>query len=224
MDDNGCTNRGRGSAIVTVNPPATVTVNPTNKAVCAGSSVSFTASGGGSPATSVQWQKSGDGGNTFTNVPGATNSTLTFTTSLNDNGSQYLAVLSNSCGVANSSAATLTVNALPICSISGPNGLCAGSSNNVYSAPAGLIRYLWAISGNGTLAGQTTNQTVTVTAGTTNTFTLTLTLTNASGCGSSCSLLATNHPKPTATVSGGGTICLGTFTNIQAVLAGVAPW
>src|SRR5262249_41883141 len=96
----------------TVSTPPAVTLDPTNRTVCAGASVSFSATGGGSPAPTVQWQASGDGGATFTNISGATSTTLTFTTTQADNGKQYRAVFSNVCGTATSANATLTVNAL----------------------------------------------------------------------------------------------------------------
>ena len=55
-----------------------------------------------------------------------------------DNGKQYRAQFNNTCGSANSTAATLTVNALPICSLTGADAVCANSINTLYSGPAGL--------------------------------------------------------------------------------------
>ena len=156
-------------------------------ASCAGSSASFTSSASGNPTPTVQWQVSTDAGGTFTNITGAINSTYTFNTSTSDNAKQYRAQFSNTCVTANSTAATLTVNPLPICSISGADGVCAGSPNNLYSGPAGLAVYRWSIAGNGTLSGVTNAQSVNVNGGSSGNFTLTLTLTNASGCASTCS-------------------------------------
>ena len=62
-------------------------------------------------------RKSGDGGLTFTNVPGATSSTYTFTASLNDNGKRFRATLTNPCGSALSGVASLAVNAAPSATI-----------------------------------------------------------------------------------------------------------
>jgi hypothetical protein len=50
------------------------------------------------------------GSGTFSNVSGATSTTLSFTTALSQNGNQYLAVFTNSAGTALTTAATLTVN------------------------------------------------------------------------------------------------------------------
>jgi len=212
------------SGSVTVNTAPVVTGYPADTAVCAGGSVSFTAAATGSPAPTIQWQVSTDGGATFQNVAGATSSTYTFAASQGDNAKRYRAEFSNACGVADSVAATLTVNALPVCSISGADGICANSTANLYSAPAGLTAYRWSVTGNATLSGSTVAQPVSVNAGASGSFTLTLTLTNASGCSSTCSKTVTILSKPTAFVSGGGTICSGNGANIQAALSGTGPW
>src|SRR5262249_12352715 len=82
----------------------------------------------------------------------------------------------------------LTVNPVPTCSISGPDGpLCPGASSQTYSAPASTS-YEWSISGNGTINGSTTGQTVSVTAGNVcnGSFVLSLKGTNDAGCNSTC--------------------------------------
>jgi hypothetical protein len=89
-------------------------INPSSQTVMAGSSVSFTASASGYPAPTVQWQVSTDGGKTFTNISGATSTTLTLNNvSLALNGFEYRAVFTNSLGSATTSAAILTVQTAP---------------------------------------------------------------------------------------------------------------
>ncbi|MBI1803716.1 MAG: HYR domain-containing protein, partial [Ignavibacteria bacterium] len=97
---------------VTVCSSLTVTTNPSNQTVCAGSTATFTASASSTPSPTVQWQVNTGSG--FTNIPGATSTTLSFTTSASQNGYQYRAVFSNVCISVNSSAATLTVNTAPV--------------------------------------------------------------------------------------------------------------
>jgi uncharacterized repeat protein (TIGR01451 family) len=224
LSDANCTGTASGSATVTVNPLPTVTTNPANKAVCVGNSVSFSATATGTPAPTVQWQVSTDGGATFVNVPNATNNTYTFATSGTDNAKQFRAQFTNTCAGVASAAATLTVNALPICSISGAGAVCASSLNNSYFGPAGLAAYRWSVTGSATLGGATNGPSVNVNAGASGTFTLTLALTNSSGCSSTCSQTVTILPLPTAIVSGGGAICPGNTANIQATLTGTGPW
>jgi hypothetical protein len=102
-----------GSATLTISPPAsqapTVTSNPPNQTANSGHTVSFAAAASGTPAPGVQWQVSTDSGNTFTNVAGATSTTLIVSATPATNGDEYRAVFTNSAGQATSQAATLTV-------------------------------------------------------------------------------------------------------------------
>ena len=91
-------------------PTLTVTSSPSNITVTSGQTASFSAAATGSPAPTVQWQVSTDGGATFTDLPGATSSTLTFAASMSQNGNLYRAVFTNASGSVTSSAATLNVN------------------------------------------------------------------------------------------------------------------
>ena len=109
----------------TVNPAApvlsqytydreSITSQPVAQVVAAGNAVSFTASADGNPAPSVQWQVSTDQGATYTDIPGATSATLSFTTTAAQNGNQYRAVFTSSNGTATTAAATLTVATAPV--------------------------------------------------------------------------------------------------------------
>ena len=80
----------------------------------AGASATFTAAASANPAATVQWQVSTNGGTSYTNVSGATSTTLTVSgTTAAQNGSLYHAVFTNSIGSTTSNAATLTVNFAP---------------------------------------------------------------------------------------------------------------
>ncbi len=93
--------------------PATLTVNaaapsiisqPSNQSVIAGQSATFTISVSGSSPLNYQWQKN------RVNISGATNSSYTIpTVSLQDNGSQFRCIVSNSAGTITSNEAQLTV-------------------------------------------------------------------------------------------------------------------
>ena len=102
------------AATLTVNTAPVAGSSPSDQAVTVGQQASFTAgaSSGGSPAPTVKWQvKVGSGG--FTDIPGATSLTYTFTPTLADNGNQYRAVFLNSCTSGTPTlAAKLTVNAV----------------------------------------------------------------------------------------------------------------
>ena len=91
-------------------PTLSVTASPSSLTVTSGQTASFSAAATGTPAPTVQWQVSTDGGATFTDVPGATSSTMTFTATMSLNGNLYRAVFTNASGSVTSSAGTLTVN------------------------------------------------------------------------------------------------------------------
>jgi hypothetical protein len=98
---------------LTVNQAPTVITNPSDQSVNPGASVSFTAAASGFPAPTVQWQRSTDGGASFTNIAGASSTSYTFTALAGDNGNHYRAVFTNTAGSATTTAATLTVSAAP---------------------------------------------------------------------------------------------------------------
>lgn len=86
-----------------------VTQNPTDQSVLEGDVFSLTAAATGFPAPSVQWQVSIDGGLTFTDIDGATETTYTATAFLSDDGNLYQAVFTNSEGSVTTTAALLKV-------------------------------------------------------------------------------------------------------------------
>ncbi len=103
------------SYIVAVAAPS-FTLNPVSGNVCVGANTSFTVTATG--ATDYQWQVDNGGG--FVDIAddatysGSSTTTLTITAApLSFNTYQYRCVASNGSGSTNSSAATLTVNALP---------------------------------------------------------------------------------------------------------------
>lgn len=87
----------------------TVTTQPTSISIAAGTMATFTAAAGGDPAPTVQWQVSTDGGLTWANVPGATETTLSFSASAADSGKDFRAVFTNAVASTVTATATLTV-------------------------------------------------------------------------------------------------------------------
>src|SRR6185503_2543502 len=83
-------NVASGAATLTINSGPVVTLNPASQTLCPGN-VTFTAAASGSPAPTVQWQVSTDGGITFNDIPGATSSSLTFSAVAADDGKEYRA-------------------------------------------------------------------------------------------------------------------------------------
>jgi subtilisin-like proprotein convertase family protein len=150
-----CTSAPR-TVTVTVHVPIVYTTQPQNRTVCQNSTVTFTAAATGTIQT-TQWQVStnggGPGGN-WTNIAGATTTTLTLTNvQPSQSGYKYRLVLANTgCGAVNSAEATLIVNPLPTVSLSlspgGQTQLRPGmlTTVTVNSTPAGAS-YQWFVNG-----------------------------------------------------------------------------
>jgi hypothetical protein len=184
---NGCSATSAATA-VTVNPlpAATITAGgPTT--FCAGGSVTLTASAG----SSYLWSN------------GATTQSIAANTAAN-----YSVTVTNANGCsATSSATAVTVNPLPIATITagGPTTFCTGGSVTL-TASAGSS-YLWS-------TGATTSSIAVNTTGS-----YSVTVTNGSGCSATSSPTAvTVNPLPTATITAGGptTFCAGGSVTLTA--------
>ncbi|MFQ5644216.1 MAG: immunoglobulin domain-containing protein [Thiogranum sp.] len=103
------------TAVVTTSPseetttPPALTLQPLDQTVNPGDSARFEAGASGTPAVTYQWQKNG------ANIPGATAASYTTPPlALQDSGSVYAVLVSNSAGTAQSDAATVIVSAAGI--------------------------------------------------------------------------------------------------------------
>ncbi|MFF0262891.1 HtaA domain-containing protein [Streptomyces microflavus] len=98
---------GFGTAV----PAAVVTQQPTARTARSGADAVFAAAATG--YDSVRWERSTDAGKTWSAVSGATSTTLTVKASAALNTHRYRAVFVNASGETATSAATLTVSAVP---------------------------------------------------------------------------------------------------------------
>ncbi len=87
-----------------------VTTQPAAASVNLGGTASFTAAASGTPAPTVQWEVSTNGGSTFSAISGATSTTYSFTATAADTENEYEAVFTNSSGTATTSPALLKVD------------------------------------------------------------------------------------------------------------------
>ncbi len=166
---------GHDIVLTALSTSSVTTVPPTSQAVTAGNAATFNAAITG-PTSTVQWLVSADGGLTFTQISGATSTTLTINNVTSaENGCLYEAVFTNSIGVAITSPATLTVDTAPVV-ITQPadESVNAGGSATFTATASGnpAPTVQWQVSSNG-------GQTYTPISGATST-TLTLTSVSAS--------------------------------------------
>ena len=177
-DANGCT--GTDQVDVTINALPTVDAG-TDQTVCAGTAVTLTASG----ASTYAWDN---------NVTDGTAFTPTATTSYSVTGTD-----ANGCTATD--AVDVTVNALPISTVSSMNALCNGSSDGsaTVSSAGGTApyTYLWD-------DGQTTAMAGALAAGS-----YTVTVTDANGCTETQSATVTEPTLLSSTVSSMNALCSG---------------
>ena len=192
--------------------------------------------------TTVRFQAAGsnNSGGPFSFVgPDGTASTF-FTTSgaslAQFNGNRYLeykAYLSTT-----DTAVTPTLSAVTVCYqlvdcssaaptiTPAPAQVCASSTGNTASGPAGMTSYSWGIT-NGTITGGASTQTVTYTAGASGNTTLMLTITNASACTAASSIdvpITANPATPSISAGGPTTFCTGGSVTLSSSSATGNQW
>ena len=96
------------------NAPPLITTQPSSESVVSGTGATFTAAASGTPAPTVQWQLSTDGGGSWADVSGATSATYALSAGTGQSGYEYRAVFTNAAGVATTNPATLTVAAATV--------------------------------------------------------------------------------------------------------------
>ena len=136
-----------------VAPAAAITAQPTDQSAVAGSTATFSVTA--TNATGYQWQRSSNGGISFTDVTGAVSaSQTTAAVTPADSGAQYRVVVSGAGGNVTSSAATLTVTAAAVApSITvqpAPQTITAGQDTSFSVTAAGTaLAYQWQHSRDG---------------------------------------------------------------------------
>lgn len=139
-------------ASLSVGTPVTITAQPANVEVCAGSNATFTVAGTSSQPLSYQWQVSTDGGTNWNNISGANASTYTesnTTAAMNNN--RYRCQLNTTlCPTpAFSGNALLTVRALPVVGLTAAplTSLLPGKTTTLTATPGasagGTIATAW---------------------------------------------------------------------------------
>jgi|GEM_PF-6481896 len=189
------------SATIVVHPLPTVSVSASPTAVCFGDPSTLTVTTNASSPTYL-W----DDPNAST-TPSITVSPLTTTT-------YTVIVTDGTTGCDNSGSVTVTVNPLPVCSITPADPVCPNATT-VHSAPAGMKEYLWGINGDGSIVGANNQQTVTVDAANicSGSYTLSLYIKDQNDCENNCSAAITvqdiTPPTLTGTLPGGaqGNVC-----------------
>ncbi len=97
-----------GSALVTVNQPASIGLQPQPKVVCNGGTATFTTTAAGTAPFTFLWRKNGVPIDTVSN-PSAATPALSLTNARNPDAGLYSCTITNSCAAVTSQSASLTV-------------------------------------------------------------------------------------------------------------------
>jgi hypothetical protein len=193
-DANNCS--ATASKVVTVNALPSAAINGSS-AVCAGSSVNLTATGG----TAYAWSNSL--GNTAT-VSVSPSTATTYTVTVTD---------ANNCSA--TASKPIAVNQLPAASVSAqPATICSGQSTTLTAN--GGNTYAW---NNGLPAGATQQ----VSPASTTTYNVTVTNTTT-GCTATATTGVTVNTLPAAAITGNNSICPGTSVTLTATGGNSYTW
>jgi predicted outer membrane repeat protein len=212
------------AATLTVNTAPSVSTNPTSQTACEGATASFTAAANGSPAPTVQWQVSTNGGGTFSNIPGATSTTLAFTAATAQSGNQYRAVFTNSCGTATTTGATLTVQPNTTTSDPADQTVCQGTNANFSTTAGGTgpFHYAWTVDGS---ASGGDSSSISVATGSLSVGNHTVAVTTTGTCGSASQSATLTVQENTATSDPPDqTVCQGATANFSTTASGTGPF
>jgi hypothetical protein len=196
------------ASVLTINEVPEIITNPITQTVCAGQDVTFSVNAGVTTAPTYQWRKDG------TPIVGANSSTYTIAVTNAASAGSYDVVVTGGCaGTATSTAATLTINALP--SITGQpvaaQTVCEGSGASFTVTASGTgLSYQWKKNGvdivGATAATYNIAATTTASAGT---YTVVVSGTCTPGVTSTASVLTINEVPEIITNPITQTVCAG---------------
>lgn len=220
FNDSVCSGISDGSATVTVvPPPAQPGAISGNEFVCAndiGENYSIAAV---PDATDYTWTV--PTGAVITSGQGSIAITVDFGATSGD----VSVIAENACDASAPRTLAVTVNPRPTATVSGDANICAGDAAPIEAALTGIgpwdLSWSDGVDQLGVAASPASRD---VSPASTTVYSVTSvsdTLCTNTGTGSAT---VTIIPLPTATVSGGGQICLGDMTSVQADLTGTPPW
>ena len=131
---------------------------------------------------------------------------------------------SNACGDGTASSLPVTVNPIPVPTLTaGPLGVCVSSTGIIYQTQSGMSNYLWTISSGGIITSGATTNTIHVNWNSLGAQTLSLSYTSPAGCASATpSVFNINVvPLPVPTISGPVNACLGFTSNVYSTQSGM---
>lgn len=213
---NGCGNGASSSLPVTINPrPVPVISGPASTCLNAPGNVYTTEAG----MTGYTWTVSAGG--TITAGSGTNAITVTWTTT----GAKTVTVnytTAAGCTAASATSYAVTVNALPLPTVTG-NATACQNSTYTYTTQTGMTGYAWTVSAGGTITGGSGTNAITVLWTTTGAKVVSVNYTNANGCTSIVPGTAnvTVNPVTVPTIGSNNDPCVGSTGNMYYTEAGM---
>ena len=214
---NSCMTGGTANMPLVVNPmPSPAISGPVSACALSTGNIYTTQAG----MTGYTWNVSAGG--TITAGAGTNNITVTWNTA----GANIVSVNysnANGCSAASPFVYNVTVNGLPIPTITGSGSMCAGSGYYTYTTDAGQSNYNWTVSPGGTIYSGTGTNSIQVMWNAAGAQTVSVNYTNASGCQAVnpavYNVTVNGVPSAAGTITGSAAVCAGS----QGISYSVAP-
>ncbi len=226
----GCVATDLGSAVtVTVVPAPTALVSVPPAATCSGETVTLTFNLTGTPPFNVDYT---DGSGTFSFTTNSTTHTIDVNPTLTTTYTITSITDATICSGAAGDDATVNVNTPPTSAslvAVGATTICAGQSASLrVNITGGAPGYDFTINNiAGAFVNYLSGTDIIIAPATTTTYTFATVVTDDNGCtvNGTGSVTITVNPLPTASISGGGTVCAGgTLPNVQFTFTGTPPF
>jgi hypothetical protein len=210
------------AAILTVNVPPSITLQPQNQTVLAPAQATFNVSAAGTPPLAYQWKKNG------TDLPGATSSSYsTPPTTGSDDGAVFSVTVSNAAGSLPSASATLTVHlAAAITTQPLPQSVVAPEPATFVAAAAGTppLSYQWRKNGVALAGANAASYTTPPTGGADHGAAFSVVVSNAFGSATSSNATLTVNLPPAITAQPlGQSVVAPAAATFSATATGTAP-
>jgi M6 family metalloprotease-like protein len=147
---NACGTATSNTATLTVRPATSITTQPSNQSVCAGSTATFSLTAGGEGTLSYSWLTQPPAGGSWSSVGGNSN-TYVYTATADDNGRKFFCWVTGGCGSVPCNTATLTIKSPTSTTDPSNQTVNAGgtASFSVTGSGDGTLVYQWQTSANG---------------------------------------------------------------------------
>jgi hypothetical protein len=221
-DSNGSVTSNSATLTVTASAVApSITFQPTNQAVTAGQTATFSVTATGTSPLTYQWKKNG------TAINGAISATYTTpATAASDNNAAFTATVTNSVSSVTSSAATLTVNVPPSITAQPASKTVNAGQTATFSVTAtgtGTLTYQWKKNGAAISGATSASYTTPATSASDNGAQFTVTVTDlVSNVTSSAAILTVNGPPTITAQPASQTVNAGQTATFSVTATGTA--